>query len=1532
MFQNDELQNHLETSSTIRIESFVTAEWNMNVAENIARIGNYRYRPTDPETSKYFRVAESFEYNDEGSMFYTGATDADVIVDGGFDDNNVPIAFISKKEKEKMLYSLEDCFGRFRPRSGINKLRYFSDKYSHHDNRLMSQRPRYYMADKKDPFKYWSSFRTEDGIERGIADTVVNGRYYISDAAPFVVYKNKIPANRIVVKMQTSVGSVDLGPFSDSSGAFNDPFFGEENKTTPVRWKIQYLKDSNWVDAIRFDENSTRRDGSPIIGSDGYLEIGYGLIIPDEYYNIFNFEKVLASESLLPPASEMVNGVAFLIINNSSSKGVVHIAMNGQYETFNASYGWQIIDEINRSVSFVENLTNPEYFVENNSNEKIYRELAYIQGLRVVAETMNKIESSLDLIELSPRLSANISDKINQFSITKPASDLGVSGMPVGQLLVSTGTLDIFDYDQAFFDTNTNSIVKDYTNQSIQFKFYETVLGVNGSDYFVPIKTMYADGFPSINNQSRTASITLRDLFFYLESSAAPTILLESASLSYAVSLLLDSIGFSNYVFLRTENEAEDVIPYFYIEPDKSVAEILNSIARSTQSAMFFDEYNNLIVMSKNYMMPSTTERGTDLTLYGSKDFAQNGAIKNQGTSNKLSNIVNITSQDNRIYNDGKILYSTRYIQRSYASIRQASLLDRDKTWIYKPALLWEVSATENTKSVNEEVNEQSAYALAAIPLNSDLNTKLPKVVNHQLVNNIIDLGDGIYWLTRYNGYLYANGEIIKFDAVQYNIPGLSATEKTETGDDNVWISSRKEYQRYFEKVPFNGKIYPTGILRIYSEPNYETAGDTVRLKNGDVAKHGRGQFGTEIVEHSSGISSHWTDDNNVRGALMESKYLFGDTKVFKTVSSVELISNDPVALFSVSDPSVLRPGDYIERYDEEEYEGVEISANIIQENTQVTGVDVENKQIVVDKPVLIESEEQTPIVALRVFTQIPATVTGAAGIDNARAQQTNRTDLIRNFLAKKSVSELPGAQEYPATTQSSALVMEGAFPTDNISPTDFVSYVYKPLENRFRHFGTRLRIVGQINDNDIRGQSPEGASTYFTVTDARGSRDVSISGSSAGIAIMVNPETNNGYFFELAGLSVAKNLSNYQSDENVADMIFYKVLKRDGAENDNEKAIPVPLWRGIGNILVDSGDFVGQQRLAVEAETTVYDIAIEYEELGNTRRFYLYVNNVLVGIADDEEPLPIYSNMALFIRGSSKAMFEHVYALTKNYSQNATFSLETPASDVFEIEDLNANQSFRKYAVSGFVQSTFLSGIGPDQPPKYNIYYDEFGTIMREAAYFNVRYDKAYPALSAEISPTFNRIKGYSVSGFRASSYGAEFLIFNNTDSALNLDSTSGNYLRIQGVTFTQQSKNELTVDEYFEKIGNLSDPEILDNNVIVSPEVAEERYRDIKLSRITHGRTEFSIDAPYIQSQDSANGLMKWMTEKVMKKRKSVGLQIFAMPTLQLGDIVTINYVNELGTPEISSSDSRFVVYYIEYNRGPQGPTMNVYLSEVI
>jgi hypothetical protein len=1429
MFEDKELQNFLETSSTIRNRSVITAEWNMNIPTNIKHIGNYRYRPTQT-SSVYSSLPTSFDVNDSGN-FYTGATDADVVVDGLFNNDNVPTTLLSKKEKLQTIYSLEDCFGQFRPRSGINKAAFFENKKLHHPNLVMADRPRYYMPDKNDKFKYWTSYRTESGKEYGVASIGSNSQYFIEDACPFVVYKEKVPANRVVVKMQTHIGTEDLGPFSSSTGSYPDPFYGELNKKTPSRWKIQFLKDGNWENVISFDPATTRKDGSPVIKSDGYVEIAYGLIIPDEWKNTFIFKDTYTSIELLPDKS--VIGYSYLVKTNSDDLGILYIWNGEDYVVLTPKYGWYIQDEtVDRLTNFVTDATSPDVFLRSIDKKIQFREFEYISGVRVVVDTMNTKDSTLDLIEISPRLVLDISEKTLDYSINKSASDLGISGLPVGQLIASNGNINIFDHDQAFNLNNKDSIVSKYIARHIQFKFYEVIVDVDGWDYYVPIKTLYSDSFPKQDLMTKRISINLRDLYWYLESLTAPEILMTEVSVSSAVSLLLDHIGFSNYTFKRVENEKEIIIPYFFVAPENSVAQVLEDLAVSTQTAMFFDEYNNFIMMSKNYIMPTEEERPTTFALKGTKDFVQDREITNKTNKPKLANIISVSTQENSAYNDGAITYSTRYIQRSIGSLRQASLVDDERYYTYKPALLWEVSGTQNTKSINNEVANQSSYVLSAIPLNSNLTADVPLVKNNILINNTFSLGEAAYWITRYNGYFYSQGEIIKYDAVQYNVSGFG----------NVWITSTEDYQNYFAKLPFNGKIYPTGLVRIYSEPKYFEKDGVVKLQNGDVQKHGRGQFGTTVVAHSAGIADYWKLDNNVKGCYMSSEYLF--------------------------------------------------------------------------------QKDLTPPITT-VASSGKLTETGVSS--DTLSRTSSRSGIIKNFMSTSFLGEISTATTVQkGTLQSSALALTGPNFTTKEKPRNFISYVHKSLEdNKYKHFGTRMRIVGKIENTSDRGQTSNGSSTYYIVNGSTPDKNINISGGSGGLAFMLNSTTNVGYYFEIAALGIG-NLSKDER-ESISNVFFYKI------KSDNGKAIPVKLWEGLGEITVDDGKFTGQSRIVAEENPTVYDLAVEYQDIGKTRRFYLYLNGKLIKTVDDADPLPVYSGIALFSRGSSRVMFENVYALCNNYSQNTTFSLGAPVNSAFGDSDIDANESFRKYALSGLIQNTYLSGIGSSESPKYNIFFEEFGSIMREAATFNFKYDKAFPALTAKISPTFNKIKGYVVSGFRAGSYGAEFMVFNATDTAISLDETTGNYLRVQGITFTQQSDNRLTVDDYFNKNSLLSNPEFVAEKLISNPYKFKQDYQDIKLSRMTYGKKDFSLNTPYIQSYDEANSLMKWLVEKITKPRKSIGLQIFAIPTLQLGDIVTLDY-EENGINMASSPLSRFVIYNIDYSKSSDGPAMTVFLSEVV
>jgi hypothetical protein len=226
-------------------------------------------------------------------------------------------------------------------------------------------------------------------------------------------------------------------------------------------------------------------------------------------------------------------------------------------------------------------------------------------------------------------------------------------------------------------------------------------------------------------------------------------------------------------------------------------------------------------------------------------------------------------------------------------------------------------------------------------------------------------------------------------------------------------------------------------------------------------------------------------------------------------------------------------------------------------------------------------------------------------------------------------------------------------------------------------------------------------------------------------------------------------------------------------------------------------------------------------------------------------------------------------------------------------------------------------------------MYYEEFGTIMRECAYFNVKYDKAYPAFRAILKPTFGNEKTYTTSGFYSDSYGAEFLVFNATDKLIVLDETSGNYLQIIGITFTQTTSNSLSVDKYFQERSNFSESNLV-SDLINSPLRREKVLQSVKNSRFKYGRREFVLESLYIQSEDQANNLMEWLIPRTLRPRKIVLLQVFGLSHLQLGDIVKIDYTLP-SDDKFVDVDSKFVVSQIDYGFDDSGPSSIIKVVEV-
>jgi hypothetical protein len=1528
--QTQDLKNHLLKSPTVSTKFSVIAEWNLNLVENIEEIGNYRYRPniTSPTQANFGVVKSNWaaETQTSSTKYYYGATDADITIDGGYDEEQQPISIISPNLRNKFYYSLEDCFNRFRPRSGINKAVFAGEnnkkiKFGHFLTSNLAQRPRYYVANKKDLFKYWTSYRTEAVAGsstpnyRGYSNTSVAGGngYNIDDCVPFVVYKEQFAANRIIIKMQTHVGAATT-PVTP-----NDPFTGEAS--VPKNWKIDTLDSSNNWNTIITLNNYT-------IPQDGYVELVYGLVIPSQYQESFVHAGEYSSSTYLPDTS--VNGYSYLV----GSTYYIWQDSTSNYQTFSATVSWQINENLLDRVK--------PYVTDFISSSTLLNAYQMIKGIRIVVSTMKRQYTSFDLIEISPRLCADISDRTISFNVDKKSGDLSAAGIPSGEILASTGEISVFDYDQAFDKDNKNSIISTASFKNLQFKFYQKILDVNGIDYVVPIKTMYVDGFPESNYSDRTITMSLRDLLFYFESTTCPPIFLRNKTLKHIIVLLMDSIGFSNYDFKYVSNERDVKIPNFYVGPDKSVAEVLQDLAQSTQTSMFFDESNNFIVMSKKYILPeSSSVRATDITLSGSSDQIKNGVYSNitNSTGNVISNIIEINSENHEIYNDGKIVFSNKYIQKNVSELDAVGRLDYEKTYTYQPVLLWELAANNKNENLEETTSSNSSYVLSAIPLETNISMTPPSIANNAVVNNTINVGEMVYWLNNYSGYLLANGEIIRYDAKQYTLTGI---------EGNVWISNESDREYYFSKVPYMGQMKPTGVVRIYTEVSYDSNGNLDK-----IVKHGRAQFGTKITSHNAGLNDSWK--TNIGGAVMDFEYLNGKKK-FADAGTLYNPGNASLTLLGSTTTLNLPAGKGVPTstslgipnyYEDLEFSSINgIISNYLSSSyqSQITYTNPTSKamgKVQASALVFTGTKDYNRTVPLNFISYTYKTLEKPPTKVGARVRIMGKQTTTAN-MSQMPFGEMTYLGNEQVTVNDKAEVL-------NISGASGGIGIYVNPKTNAGYYFEIAALSSYLSDNDAnvwfykltRKEYPSFIDNSSAKLQAEKTPDnpnklIASSNQSLNAGNRVKSRTSGSVVTNIAvgDRILVENVSEeYQKG-------YFKVNKVGSASEPwelerDELAIPKLLFQAKTDVLVDYTSMVGTSRITPGENLPIYDLRVEVKEENNSLAFYLYINDTYIGFALDEDSgvkENKYSSVALFQRGTSKCMFEHVYAVSPNATLNNTNTLAIDKAinnlaNGTKTEAGTTSTNINKYGLPEEILSSYLSNI-KQVGPSNDIFYDEFGTILRECAYFNIRYDKAYPALLAKVADNYNPLLGYYVSNFTPTPYGAEFMVFNRTDAPLVMDSSNGNYLRINGVTFTAESNEELTVDEYFDSISDYS--QYSSSNLPRNTSDVRNDLTLIKNSRTTYGKKEFAIEAPYIQDRDTAYEMMGWMIQKIKKQKLAVSLELFAMPIIQLGDIVQIDYQSN-NNRDIPSS-TRFVVYCINHSVNEGDISQTVYLSEVV
>ncbi len=774
--------------------------------------------------NSYYEIAKVGCYT--GSVSGVPQTYTSVGWDNGNDKNSFgsdDVGNIYTDNDDRLKVSpLKECFKPNRPDAGLihaisqtgNKKRIVSSNNFIKQSKFSNSETRLYPVSSDSSFKYWNSYRNLNNKNVGLSTSTLA----IANANPFVVYSNSFKANKITIKTQ-------------------------KDKGYPTKFKIQYLNTSNnWITAV-----DTTSSATSTYGQDGKIEISY-------------------------------DGTNWYFVNSFNTQ----------------SYLTEFTDSTKQAVT--------------------------MKGVRFLVSGMSTAYTPLELIEISPRLVVNMTNHVMSFSISSSIGD-SQYGLPLGSIVSSSGNMTLSNETRVFDKMNPSSIftyVKDSSAQNyeletmlranVKFVFYQ-ILFNNTNEYAIPIKTMYSTQWSQ--GSEFTISVNLEDYIKFFRETQAPNLLIgykNPLKSSLAIRMLLDNIGYNKFSF-ETKDSIDPEMNFFYCSNDFTVAEALNDIATSVQLSMFMDADNNFVVMTKDRISSKTAFdknsaeiKGKNYWLIGNQPVSSDAEYSY--IKDKFSNIESISETAIPPVTDGTVQYKIINIKKEPTALaeelddkKRQALIDKASTsptsvlteLSYVPGILWEATQSDSSQSVLISSILEKSMSKTGRPRNALSGKVIPAINEEEAIRKafsstyqnegytdsdlLINIDNDSAYLflqsNKYEGYVYINNEVIKYNGIYVKV-----TEPTKTY--SIIIFNQDELESLRGTVPSGSKILPTALI-VYM--NFKITGKPTLSDNNfsyTITSDGRAQNGTTAQKHTARSSSDFNDDWEQMSTIIADKKLDG--------------------------------------------------------------------------------------------------------------------------------------------------------------------------------------------------------------------------------------------------------------------------------------------------------------------------------------------------------------------------------------------------------------------------------------------------------------------------------------------------------------------------------------------------------------------------------------------------------------------------------------------------------------------------------
>lgn len=368
-----------------------------------------------------------------------------------------------------------------------------------------------------------------------------------------------------------------------------------------------------------------------------------------------------------------------------------------------------------------------------------------ITGLRVVPTTMNNANGYLALIEMSPRVQADVSAYLQGWSTEESLSEDDML-TPVGTVSANSGSATFSNTGNEFETRLAGGGVLKLGD--IAKKYARVTIDVTINAEVIRVCDLFCDTWNITEGDS--AEVPLLDQALILQNVDSPELVHNTVTPTTAIIRLMDAVGFNKIRVRKLTTESEPKIDWFYTTKDETPWESIQSICRSYQYAVWFDEQGYMNIATKNWLFSRSTPQWTFLgQVSGANkpDIADHSESTEQPVNKAIAKFLPTgTSKSNdptnKAFSDKSLIAYNKPATRILYSPEHGVLL---------------------------------GCALLTGTLTSGATSLY--IGTDSLSNNI----DKVLLWGNFSGYCYIDQEVIKFDGLQFSYMNSSATPTIKT-------------------------------------------------------------------------------------------------------------------------------------------------------------------------------------------------------------------------------------------------------------------------------------------------------------------------------------------------------------------------------------------------------------------------------------------------------------------------------------------------------------------------------------------------------------------------------------------------------------------------------------------------------------------------------------------------------------------------------------------------------------------------------